>query len=230
MKIIDRLFALEDKEYAKFRVRLIPGIKSDSVIGVPISECRNLAKLLYKSTDDDTVSEVQEFLKKLPHVYYDENILHGLIISEMKDYEVCVKSVDEFLPFVDNWAVLDIMSPWIFKKNKNALLMKIKEWSASSKVYTCLFRIEMLTSHFLDDDFSPDLLEIPAKIESEEDYVNNNIAFFFINALEKQWKSAISYIENKRLGVWVYNRTIQIAQESYRFTIEQKEYLKTLKR
>ena len=166
---------------------------------------------------------------QLPHTYYDENILHALLVAEIKDYDTCVKEVERFLPHVDNWAVCDIFSPKVFKKNRDRLIKKIKEWTASDHPYTCRFGMEMLMMHFLDENFRPEYLEIPAAVHSEEYYVNMMIAWFYATALAKQWDAAVSYIEEKRLNPWTHNKTIQKARESYRITPEQKEYLKTLK-
>ena len=223
MNIKEELFALQDISYADFQAKLTPGIPRELFIGVRIPEARKLAKRLAK--DPGT----SEFLEKLPHEYYDENMLHGLLISEIKDYEACIAAVDAFLPFVDNWAVCDIMSPKIFKKNKTALLDKIKSWAASERTYTCRFGIEMLMSHYLDDNFKPEYLEIPTSVHYEEYYVRMMIAWFFATALAKQWDSAITYMENRRLNAWTHNKAIQKACESFRITPEQKEYLKSLK-
>ena len=70
---------------------------------------------------------------------------------------------------------------------------------------------------------------IPASIRSEEYYVKMMVAWFFATALAKQWDQAIPYIEQNRLAPWTHNKTIQKAIESYRITLEQKEYLRTLK-
>jgi len=156
-------------------------------------------------------------------------MLHGLLLSEMKDFGACIEAVDQFLPYVDNWAVCDIMSPKVFKKNKQALLTKIKEWAASEKTYTCRFGIEMLMTYFLDADFVPEYLDIPASVHSEEYYVRMMVAWFFATALAKQWDVAVTYIEGNQLDPWIHNKTIQKARESYRITPEQKEYLKSLK-
>lgn len=223
MTFTEELFELQDKEYGNFQAKLTPGIPRDLFIGVRVPEVRKLAKRLINDP------ELTKFLKDLPHKYYDENMLHGLLVSEMKDYDTCVAEVDKFLPYVDNWAVCDIMSPKVFKKNKNVLLDKIMDWSASEKTYTCRFGIEMLMSHFLDDNFKPEYLKIPASVRSEEYYVKMMIAWFFATALAKQWDDTIKYLENYRLDTWVHNKTIQKARESYRITPEQKEYLKTLK-
>lgn len=224
MNITEELFVLQDVSYADFQAKLIPNIPRERFIGVRVPEARKLAKRIAKEP------EVSSFLRDLPHKYYDENILHSLLISEMKDYDACIVAVDAFLPYVDNWTVCDILSPRIFKKHKKALLEKIKEWSASEKTYTCRFGIEMLLSHFLDEDFKPAYLEIPASAHREEYYVRMMIAWFFATALAKQWDATIEYLEDRRLDTWTHNKTIQKARESRRITPKRKEYLKTLKR
>lgn len=222
MNIIDELFELQDKKYAEFQAKLTPTVEKDKFIGVRVPDVRKLAKKYIKE-------DHKEFLNMLPHKYYDENMLHGLLISEIKDYEECIKEVEKFLPYVDNWAVCDIMSPKIFKKNKKKLINKIIEWSKSDKTYTCRFGIEMLMSHYLDEDFKVEYLEIPASIHSDEYYVKMMIAWFYATALAKHWDDTIKYIEQNKLDTWVHNKTIQKARESYRITNEQKEYLKSLK-
>lgn len=221
---LQELLSLSDDKYADFQAKLTPNIPREDFIGVRVPEARKLAKRLFKET------EWKEFTDKLPHRYYDENMLHGLIISEIKDYETCIEEVDKFLPYVDNWAVCDIMSPKIFKKNKDKLMEKIIEWSASKEVYICRFGIEMLMTYFLDEDFKPEYLEIPAKVKSDEYYINMMLAWFFATALAKQWDDTVNILLNNRLDAWTHNKTIQKARESFRITDEQKDYLKKLKR
>ena len=224
MEIQKELFSRQDKEYMKFLSKLTPNVSEDTIIGVRIPEIRKLAKKLVKN------NEYEDFLKELPHKYYDENLLHGAIISENKDFENCIELLDSFLPFVDNWAVCDTISPKIFKKHKKELIEKIKEWSQSDKTYTCRFGVEMLMTHFLDEDFKKEYLEMVANIHSEEYYVKMVIAWFFATALTKQWDYAVIYLENNRLDVWVHNKTIQKARESLRILEDKKGYLKGLKR
>jgi len=224
MEIQKELFSLQDKEYMKFLSKLTPNVSEDTIIGVRIPEIRKLAKKLVKN------NEYEDFLKELPHKYYDENLLHGAIISENKDFENCIELLNSFLPFVDNWAVCDTISPKIFKKHKKELIEKIKEWSQSDKTYTCRFGVEMLMTHFLDEDFKKEYLEMVANIHSEEYYVKMAVAWFFATALAKQWDYAVIYLENNRLDVWVHNKTIQKARESLRILEDKKGYLKGLKR
>lgn len=223
MDLRDELLALQDPAYGDFQAKLTPGIPRELFIGVRVPEARKLAKRAIKEP------AAAEFLQELPHAYFDENMLHGLLLSEIKDYDTCITEVDRFLPYVDNWAVCDIMSPKIFQKHKAQLLGKIKEWAASEHTYTCRFGLEMLMTHFLDGDFQPEYLVIPADVHSEEYYLRMMQAWFFATALAKQWEASLPYLEQQRLDPWVHNKTIQKARESYRITPEQKAYLKTLK-
>lgn len=233
--ITARLYELQDKDYADFHSRLIPTVARDTIIGIRVPVLRNFAKEIKGS---ETASC---FLSQLPHQFYDENMLHAILLSEISrkdDYDRCIELVDAFLPYVDNWAVCDILSPKVFRKNRHLLIGKdgktltdkIYEWSASDKPYTCRFGMEMLMTHYLDEDYSEKYLEIPASVHSEEYYVNMMIAWFYATALAKQWNDSITYLENNRLDSWTHNKTIQKACESYRITAEQKEYLRTLKR
>ncbi len=222
--IKDELFKLQDKKYRDFQAKLIPTVDSNSIIGVRTPELRTLAKKLVKN------NSYISFLDSLPHDYFDENQLHAFIISELKDYDECIKYINKFLPYVDNWATCDQMSPKVFKKNHDLLLSQIKVWIKSKKTYTIRFGIGMLMQHYLDDDFKSEYLELVSSIKSDEYYVNMMISWYFATALTKQYEFAISFIENQKLDIWTHNKAIQKAIESYRITSEQKEYLKTLKK
>ena len=222
-EIREELFKLQDKKYRDFQSKLIPNVNSDAVIGVRTPELRKLAKKYEKKED------ISMFLEVLPHRYFDENQLHAFIISERKDYKRCIEETNRFLPFIDNWATCDQLSPKIFKKNKADLLKEINKWITSSNTYTVRFAIGMLMQHFLDDDFDIKYPKLVAKIKSEEYYINMMIAWYFATALAKQYDKIIPFIENKKLDKWTHNKTIQKSVESNRISKEQKEYLKSLK-
>ena len=222
--MIDELFKLQDKKYQELQYKIIPNVDKDTIIGVRTPELRKLAKEIVKENN------YKSFLEELPHKYFDENQLHAFIISEIKDYDECIGYVNKFLPYVDNWATCDQMSPKVFKKNTDKLLDEIKVWTKSKDTYTIRFGIGTLMQYYLDDKFNKKYLDIVSKIKSDEYYVNMMIAWFFATSLAKQYKDTIIYLENNKLDVWTHNKTIQKAVESYRITPEQKNYLKSLKR
>ena len=222
-RIRRQLFELQDLKYRDFNSSLIPTVDKETVIGVRTPQLRKLAKELSKDPD------IGVFLKTLPHKYYEENNLHGLIIEGMKDYDKCIAEMELFLPYIHNWATCDIISPKVFKKHLPELLDEIKVWIGSDHTYTIRFGIKMLMSFYLDDRFKPECPEMVAGVKSDEYYVNMMIAWYFATALAKQYDAVIPFIEEKHLDKWTHNKAIQKAVESYRITSEQKAYLKTLK-
>lgn len=217
------LYRLRDEKYRDFQVKLIPTRDPETMIGVRTPALRAYAKTLSKRPD------IGEYLDALPHESFDEDQLHAFILSGMKDFEQCVRAVDRFLPFVDNWATCDQLSPKAFGRHHAALLPWIGKWLASGETYTVRFGIGMLMQHFLDKDFDPVYLEQVAAVQSEEYYINMIRAWYFATALAKQYDASLPYLEGQRLDAWTHNKTIQKAVESYRITDEQKAYLKTLK-
>ncbi len=221
--IRELLFASQDLKYRDFSAKLTPNVDKELIIGVRSPRLREIAKEQYGT------EAAEAFLQALPHKYLEENSLHGLLIERMKDYGRCVAELNRLLPYVDNWATCDIISPKVFAKHKAELIEQIKLWIADGRTYTVRFGLEMLMSHYLDGDFQPQYLELAAAVRSDEYYVNMMQAWFFATALAKQYEATLPYITEKRLAVWSHNKTIQKAVESFRITDQQKAYLKTLK-
>ncbi len=222
-EIVAELFRLQDKDYALMQAKIIPTVSRDRIIGVRTPALRDFAKSLSKDQD------IGEFLSYLPHQYFDEDQLHAFVISLEKDYDKCIGKVNAFLPFIDNWATCDQLSPKVFKKEPEKLLSFIQTWINSDKTYTVRFAIGMLMKYFLDEHFDTKYAELVAEVRSAEYYVNMMIAWYFATALAKQYESVLPYLEDRRLADWVHNKAIQKSIESYRITDEQKAYLRTLK-
>ncbi|MBR2283805.1 MAG: DNA alkylation repair protein [Ruminococcus sp.] len=222
--ITEKLFELSDEKYRDFQSKLIPGIDSGSMIGVRTPQLKRLAKELTRQ------GLPEGFLSQLPHRYFDEYQLHAFVISGIKGYDQALSRVDELLPYVNNWATCDQLSPAAFRKEHDRLIWDIRRWISSDRVYTIRFGLRMLMCHFLDDDFREEYLELAAGVKSDEYYVNMMIAWFFATALAKQYDSAVRILESGVLEKWVHNKTIQKACESYRVPDERKTYLKMLRR
>ena len=216
----EQLFGLQDETYRDFQSALMPTVPKEKVIGVRTPALRKLAKQLAGTP------QAEMFLRSLPHDYYEENNLHAFLIEAIRDYGTALAETEKFLPYIDNWATCDFPEPKCFRKNKKAVLEEVRKWIASTETYTIRYGIGMLMRLFLDEDFSPEYLEMAAGVQSQEYYVNMMIAWYFATALAKQWDAAVPYIEQHRLSDWVHKKTIQKAVESYRITSEQKEYLK----
>lgn len=224
-EILDFLFSNQDLKYKEFNSNLTPNLNKDDVIGVRTPVMRSYAKKLYKESRDTALA----FLDELPHKYFDENQLHAFILSEIKDYDESLMRLNEFLPYIDNWATCDQLKPKPFAKNKDRLLEAIKVWIKSEHTYTRRFAIEMLMNHYLDEDFDPSYLKMVSDASNEEYYVKMMIAWYFATALAKQYEDTIPYVENRVLPQWIHRKTITKSCESFRITDEQKTYLKSLR-
>lgn len=219
-----KLYKLQDKNYAKFQASLIPTIEKKCIIGVRTPEIKKFAKEIY----DKCLYE--RFLDDLPHDFFDENQLHIFILNEIKDFDICIKRVDKFLPYIDNWATCDQLSPKCFKKNRNELLKSIYKWIKSKKTYTIRFAIKMLMSHFLDKDFDKKYLKIVKNVNyvgKDIYYVEMMRAWYFATALAKKYDETLPYIKGKCLSAWTHNKTIEKAVESFRVSeVHKKELIK----
>jgi len=224
MDIKKRLFEKQDTVFRDFQRRLLPTLPPEKIIGVRTSDMRAIARSAVRE------EEREEFLHALPHEYHEENCVHAFMLEVVRDYDECIAGVEAFLPYIDNWATCDQLSPKVFGERRAALLPKVRGWLKSERAYTIRFGVNMLMKWYLDgDNFSPDHLALVADIRSEEYYVKMVIAWYFATALAKQYDEAVKYIEQKRLDSWTHNKTIQKAVESYRITPEIKEHLKTMK-
>ena len=222
-EIQEFLFKHADEKYRQFQSKLIPTVEPETVIGVRTPILRAIAKQIVK---DEMYGQ---FLESLPHDYFEENQLHAFILSEWKDFQKTIEGVCTFLPFVDNWATCDQMSPKIFARHKSELLSYIRQWIQSDHIYTVRFGIGKLMQLFLDDDYDIRYSDWVSRIRSEEYYINMMIAWYFATALAKQYDSVIHYLTERKLDEWTHHKSIQKAIESYRITDEQKAFLRTLR-
>lgn len=221
--IQNRLFELQDTKYRDFHGKLIPDISMENIIGIRTPVLRKYAKEIF-GTD-----EAEKFINELPHRYYDENNLHMMLITQIKDYYKCLEEVKKFLPYIDNWATCDLPAPVCFGKHKDELMVEIKQWMASGQTYIIRYGIEILMKFYLDEDFKPEYVKMMSQVQSEEYYVNMIIAWYMATALAKQWDDTIPYLEEHKMSDWVHRKTISKAIDSYRITSEQKEYLRGLR-
>lgn len=217
------LFELQDLKYRDFQSKLLPKTEKEKIIGVRTPILRKFAKEFAQT------KEAQKFLQELPHQYYEENNLHLMLVTQIRDYKKCLKEVTQFLPYIDNWATCDLPLPKCFEKHKAELIVDVKNWIASNDTYTIRYGIGVLLRLYLAEDFKDEYPKLVSAVISDEYYVNMMIAWYFATALAKQWEAVIGYLKDRKLTEWVHRKTIQKAIESNRITEEQKAELRGLR-
>ena len=223
MTLYSQLIEVKDDAYREFQAKLVPNIPQEMILGVRTPEMRRIARMVFESPDREA------FLNDLPHRYYEENLIHFFVIAMIRDFDECIRRVEEFLPYVDCWPVSDQATPKSFKKNHQKLLPYIRKWIASEHVYTARFGMRMLMNEYLGEDFREEYLQLVAGKKSDEYYLKMMAAWYFATALAKRYEETVPYFEERRLDEWVHKKAIQKAVESYRVTDEHKEYLKSLR-
>ena len=223
MDITEKLFEKQDLDYREFHAGLMPTVEKEKIIGVRTPQLRSLAREMRDRP------EAAAFMQSLPHTYYEENSLHGMLISQEMDYARTVALLRAFLPYVDNWATCDLIRPKAFRSRPAPLLPQLREWLSSSHPFTVRFGMEMLMTYYLDDAFSPEQLTWVAEAETEEYYVQMMTAWYFATALAKQYDAAVVFLKQRRLSAWTHRKTTQKAVESNRISQEKKAYLRSLK-
>ena len=222
-KFHKELLAIQEPSFQMTQRDILPNVAEERIIGIRLA---NLLKFAKKFFDDKSKAE---FMKNLPHKYFEEDLLHVKFISEMKNYKKCVEATNKFLPYLDNWAVCDSLIPKIFASHTNELEEEIKIWLASEATYTVRFAIFMQLKFYLDENFDKKYLQQIADITSDEYYIEMMAAWFFTEALIKHYDEAIIFLQKNLLYKKIHTKTIEKALESTRLSNEQKEYLKTLR-
>ena len=217
--ILEKIVALQDKSYQAFQSKLMPTVPSEKIIGVRTPMLRKLAKEI------SGTKQAESFLNSLPHKYYEENNLHAFLVENIKDYDTALVETEKFLPYIDNWATCDCFCPKVFAKHKEELLIPIRRWLNSDKIYTVRYAMGMLMRYYLDEEFRTEYLGWVADVHSEEYYLNMMRAWYFATALAKQPEAALPWLTTRRLDTWTHNKTIQKAVESFRITPEMKQQL-----
>lgn len=221
------LFAMQDENYRDFHAKLIPNVDKETIIGVRVPRMRAYARTVWKQAPETA----HAFLEVIPHKYYEENCLHGLLIGVLSETTgEALRLIDRFLPYIDNWATCDMLPPKIFASDLARVRETVLPWLASEETYRVRFAIVTLLTFFLEEEtFAQTDLARLAAIHSEEYYVNMAIAWYYSFALIKQYERTIGLFEARTLTPWVQNKSIQKAIESYRIAPETKAYLRTLK-
>ena len=213
-------------KYKQFVTKLIPNINKNTILGIKTNDINNLAKYIYKNDKENMFL----FLEKLPHYYLEKNLLHIKLLSLFDDYQILIKYIDNFLPYIDNWMVCDSLIPKIFNKNKNKLFFEIDKWVKLNQTYSIRYALIVALKFLLNNNiFDEKIISLFLTIKNNDYYVKMAIAWFFSEAIIKQYSVSIKYLENKIFDKWIQNKIISKCCDSKRLTDDTKKYLKSLR-
>lgn len=219
-----------------FNQKLLPTLDAATIVGVPTSELRRIAKDLVSRSD------ARSFLSQLPHAYFEESLVQALAVGFLGSYEEALAAVERLLPYVDNWAVCDQIPLGPFSGHEQELAEPLARWCTSDQCYVMRFGLRVLMRYFLGERSCGRVLgyvavtrlsgapDVP-ETGSEAYYVDKARAWLLAEALAAQPETTIPYLEPSGLvDEWTRRAAIQKARESHKISDEVKNNLKTLPR
>lgn len=217
--IKDELLKLVDEKYQTFSAKLIPNIESNKIVGIRMPVLRDFVKKSHFNHD--------LFMEQLPHTYHEENIVHILLINQIKDFERALYETSRFLPYMDNWAVTDAMNYNGLEKDRMKMLSVIENWLQSEHPYTVRLAILYLMKAEIDNEKT---LKWVSQVTHPDYYVQMMQAWYLCEGMIKAPHLYFPYIENNVFEKWVHNKAIQKCVESFRIDEKLKDNLKSLRR
>ena len=216
MTPLDRLKALAEPSRRTSIVYHTPKASEENVLGVEIQSVRSIAAELCGTP------EAQEFLRELPHTYYEEYLLHAFLIDKCEDFDTVIREVELLLPHLDSWALIDLLSPRIFLEAKDRLLPFIDKWMASDKPLVIGYGVLMLMRHYLDDDSKAEYVERVEGVGENDLYAGMMISWYMATSIAKQYFVTVNYPEDKKLISWARKAAITRALDIRRISKEKK--------
>lgn len=221
-EFIKYLYSLQDIKYKDFQKKLI---LSDNLIGIRTPELKKIAKTISNSNYKD-------FIKLNKHNLYEEKLIHGLILGYLKlEFNDLKPLIDEFIPYIDNWAICDltVSNLKIFSKNKGNGFKEIKKYLKNKNSWINRFGYVLLLSYYITDEYIDEIFNLCENYKDEY-YVKMSIAWLISICYIKYKDKTIEYLKNNKLDNWTYNKAIQKIIESNRIDKDEKNMLRKLKK
>ena len=197
----------EGSQFLAFNQKLVK--TKYKIIGIKVPVLRNIAKKISKT-------DINSFIKVAKDDTYEEVMLQGLIIGNIKEIEVAICYFEQFIPKIDNWAICDVVvtSFKIIKNDKDNFLNHIKKYLQNSHEFIVRVGIVLLLNYSLT---------------REEYYINMAIAWLISKCFIKEKEKTYMYLKNNKLNQFTYNKTLQKILESFQVTDQDKEIIRKLK-
>ncbi len=211
-----------DEKYREFNKRLL---KNDNinVLGVRVPILRKIAKQ-FKSDIENLLS--------FPDEYYEVTFIKLTAVSYL-DYEQFLCYIDKCVSLIDNWATCDCFSPKCISKHRDDFLPYINNYLHSDGEYYQRFALITLLHFYIDEKYLDLIFNSVQEVNANFYYVYMAAAWLLAEVLVKHYDEAIKFIEMNidacYLDIKIHNKAIQKANESFRLSEEQKNFLKELK-
>ena len=195
------------------------------MLGINLPTLRRLAKQISKTN-------YEEYFTYVTDTYYEEVLIEGLVLANIKDEKIFAKYFNNYLKKIDNWAICDSFcnSLHIVSTNPNKYFKIALKLAHSSKEFISRTGLIIILNFFIKEEYLNDIFNLLDNITSDKYYINMAEAWLICELYIYYEQETTTYLKNNHLNKFTHNKAISKIRESYRVSQEQKEYLNTLKR
>ncbi len=223
-EIRQELLALAEPTFQKFSAALIPGC--ENLLGVRIPQLRRIAQRLVREGKADYVTKAQD-------IYFEETMLQGLIIGNMKaDVQDVLPLCEFFIPKVCNWSLCDSFCAElkIVKQHKELFWDFLQPYARSSKAYDIRVAVVLCLQYYREERYLEDLFALFCSIKHEDYYVKMAVAWAISMCFVSFPERTMTFLKKALLDDFTYNKSLQKIRESLKVDKETKEVIKKMKR
>ena len=220
-ELIKDLYKNKDEKYKQFHSKLLKN-NNIELIGIRTPELKKIAKEISKN-------DYKSFIKQNTHKTYEECTLHGLLLGYIKVEEIeLLKLIDEFIPYIDNWATNDLTVTNL-KQFKKINIEKTNKYINSNNPWEIRFGLTLLLSYYIKEENLNKIFNICDSITNTHYYVQMANAWLVSMCFIKYPNETLSYLKKCKLDKFTKNKSISKICDSYKVSQNNKEEAKKLR-
>lgn len=213
----------QDLAYRSFTQKIVTS--SYPLLGVRSPILKKFAKELIKDEG--------KWYHNYPFQYFEELALYAYSLGFLKEpFQEVIQEIQEFLPYIDNWAINDYACASLkqFKKNQKEGFEFILWCLKQEQPYTVRFGLVLLLDFYINDTYIDQVLKLCNNNYMDHYYVSMAHSWLISICYIKYPKKTIQFLEHAKIRPWVYQKAISKIGDSRRVTNEEKEMLKQMKK
>ncbi len=215
------LQSLRNEKYKEFHSKLVT--TKYEILGISLPIQRKIAKEI-------CLGNILSFLEWKEFIYYEEVLIHGLVLAFLQDSECFQKYLEAYVPFVDNWGISDSFcnSLKIVLQDKEKWFFYFAKYLTSQEEFRIRIGLVVFLNFYVEKKYLCKIFSCIDAISSDAYYVDMAIAWLLCECYIAFPKETLAYLRKSSLNTFTFQKTMSKINDSYRVSSEEKKYLKNM--
>jgi 3-methyladenine DNA glycosylase AlkD len=177
------------------------------------------------------IKNKEEFIKNNDLSIYELEIIQTYLIGKIKDIDQALFYFDQALNTFKEWSTIDSLSQKfvIAKKYPSKVFKVLISYSKIDSEYIQRLVSVMLLSHFMNDDYIDQSIELIKTLNHHGYYTKMAIAWFYQVLYVKYKEKCLNILNNQKLDQFIFKKAISKMIDSKKINQLDKENLKKLR-